>query len=170
MSWELSLEELAIATHAKILSEFKNKFTGVGTDTRKSLRGQIFFALKGENFDAHDFLEVAVLQGASVLVVSQLPEKAKLLLKKVSIVEVPDVMRAMQNLALFWRHSMSAKIIVVPAVDRNVSGDGARELLHQDAQLHRRRETQGAVRVCHPGATRHDESRRAYQYSAGTTH
>ncbi len=113
MSWELSLEELAIATHAKILSEFKNKFTGVGTDTRKSLRGQIFFALKGENFDAHDFLEVAVLQGASVLVVSQLPEKAKLLLKKVSIVEVPDVMRAMQNLALFWRHSMSAKILAV---------------------------------------------------------
>ncbi len=113
MSWELKLEELAIATHGKILSEHKRKFTGIATDTRKSMRGEVFFALKGANFDAHDFLEKAALQGAGVLVVSHLPENAKALLKTVSILEVTDVLKALQNLALFWRHSMKAKILAV---------------------------------------------------------
>src|SRR5258706_341574 len=113
MSWDLSLEELSIATHGRILSVFKDKFTGVGTDTRKSLKGQIFFALKGANFDAHDFLESAVKQNASALVVSHLPENAQALLGSVTIIEVTDVLKALQNLALFWRHNVSAKILAV---------------------------------------------------------
>ena len=113
MSWKLELEELAIATHGKILSEFQTSFTGIATDTRKAMRGQVFFALKGANFDAHDFLDVAAKQGASALVVSGLSDKAKVLLKSVTIIEVTDVLKALQNLSLFWRHSMSAKILAV---------------------------------------------------------
>ena len=113
MSWELSLEELTIATHGKVLSTSKKTFTGVGTDTRKSLKGQIFFALRGANFDAHDFLVAAAAQNASALIVSHLPESAKPLLKAVTIIEVTDVLQALQNLALFWRHNVSAKILAV---------------------------------------------------------
>ncbi len=113
MSWELGLEELAIATHGKILSELQVNFTGIGTDTRKSLKGQVFFALKGANFDAHNFLDVAVRQGAVALVVSELPDKFKSLPQSVTIIEVTDVLKALQNLALFWRHTMSAKILAV---------------------------------------------------------
>ena len=40
-------------------------FTGISTDTRKIERGSLFVALKGANFDAHDYLAQAVEQGAA---------------------------------------------------------------------------------------------------------
>ena len=44
-------------------------FTGVGTDTRHLTRGALFLALKGERFDAHDFLRDAKARGAMAAVV-----------------------------------------------------------------------------------------------------
>ncbi len=41
------------------------------TDTRKIQRGDVFLALKGERFDAHDFIAQAVLAGASAVIVSR---------------------------------------------------------------------------------------------------
>ncbi len=137
MSWEMGLEELAIATHGKIISEHRKKFTGIGTDTRNSLRGEIFFALKGANFDAHDFLDLACRQGAAALVVSQLPEKAKNLMKTVTIIEVPDVLKALQNLALFWRLTMSAKILAVTGTNgKTTTKEFAATILSQKYKTH----------------------------------
>ncbi|MGV6988593.1 UDP-N-acetylmuramoyl-tripeptide--D-alanyl-D-alanine ligase [Testudinibacter sp. P80/BLE/0925] len=42
----------------------------ISTDTRKVSKNSLFFALKGANFDAHDYLAQAVEQGATALVVS----------------------------------------------------------------------------------------------------
>ena len=47
----------------------KTKFTGVATDTRQPMTDHLFVALKGEHFDAHDFLEKAKAQGAAAAVV-----------------------------------------------------------------------------------------------------
>jgi len=44
-------------------------FTGVGTDTRHLTPGALFLALKGERFDAHDFLRDAKARGATAAVV-----------------------------------------------------------------------------------------------------
>jgi UDP-N-acetylmuramoyl-tripeptide--D-alanyl-D-alanine ligase len=44
-------------------------FTGVATDTRSPIAQTLFVALKGENFDAHNFLAQARAQGASAAVV-----------------------------------------------------------------------------------------------------
>ena len=43
--------------------------SGVFTDTRQDGKGKIFFALAGERFDAHDFLDRAVSAGAAALCV-----------------------------------------------------------------------------------------------------
>ena len=43
----------------------------VATDTRKDMRGALFVALKGENFDAHDFVLKAAEQGAVALLVAR---------------------------------------------------------------------------------------------------
>ncbi|HAL65562.1 MAG TPA: UDP-N-acetylmuramoyl-tripeptide--D-alanyl-D-alanine ligase, partial [Bacteroidales bacterium] len=37
---------------------------GVCTDSRKLEEGQLFFALRGENFDGNDFAEIALKNGA----------------------------------------------------------------------------------------------------------
>jgi UDP-N-acetylmuramyl pentapeptide synthase len=39
--------------------------TGVSTDTRSIRAGDLFFALRGANFDAHDFLAQAFEKGAA---------------------------------------------------------------------------------------------------------
>jgi UDP-N-acetylmuramoyl-tripeptide--D-alanyl-D-alanine ligase len=43
----------------------------VATDTRKPMHGALFVALRGENFDAHDFVAKAAEQGAAALLVSR---------------------------------------------------------------------------------------------------
>jgi UDP-N-acetylmuramoyl-tripeptide--D-alanyl-D-alanine ligase len=44
---------------------------GVATDTRKEMHGALFVALRGENFDAHDFVAKAAEQGAAALMVAR---------------------------------------------------------------------------------------------------
>ena len=44
--------------------------SGVSTDTRTLTSGALYFALRGDNFDGHQFLEEAVSKGAAGLIVS----------------------------------------------------------------------------------------------------
>ncbi len=41
-------------------------FSRVNTDTRSIKSGDLFVALKGERFDAHDFADKAIAAGAAV--------------------------------------------------------------------------------------------------------
>ena len=52
-------------------SELKGKdlsFNKISTDTRTLKKGDLFLALKGENFDGHDFIEKAIAKGANSIV------------------------------------------------------------------------------------------------------
>lgn len=67
---------------------------GVATDTRKITPGQIFFALKGENFDGHQYVKTALDKGAVLAVI----ENAEFAVSgKTFLVE--DVLAALQSLA-----------------------------------------------------------------------
>ncbi len=111
MSWNLSIGEILNATHGKALSQIKAKFSGVGTDTRADLTGKLFVALRGEAHDAHLYLDKAVLAGATGLLVDKLDPKFESLKEKVSIIEVPDTLKAFQNLGQFWRRKMNLKVV-----------------------------------------------------------
>lgn len=105
------VKDLAKVTGGKILSSPHAQFHNIGTDTRADLKGRAFFALKGESFDAHDFLQKAVEQGASVLVVHRTDAINEEIKAKASVVEVKDTLVALQDLAHAYRHQMKAKII-----------------------------------------------------------
>ena len=45
--------------------------TGVTTDSRAVAQGNLFFALKGDNFDGNDFAEKAIAEGANYAVVDK---------------------------------------------------------------------------------------------------
>ena len=49
-------------------------FDGVSTDTRLVGAGNLFVALKGENFDAHDFLAELPKKGVAAVVAERIPE------------------------------------------------------------------------------------------------
>ncbi len=61
----LTLKEIALATEGCILGEDKNRIiSALATDSREILGGELFFAIKGKNFDGEDFTEEARNKGA----------------------------------------------------------------------------------------------------------
>ena len=59
--WQLSLREVLsslphASVHGAALAQMDQCITSVSTDSRSCAPGCLFVALKGENFDAHDFL------------------------------------------------------------------------------------------------------------------
>ncbi|MCB0421532.1 MAG: UDP-N-acetylmuramoyl-tripeptide--D-alanyl-D-alanine ligase [Bdellovibrionales bacterium] len=111
LTW--TFEEILVATDGVVLSSPKEVFNGVGTDTRADLKGQIFIALKGETFDAHNFLPQAIHAGASALVVSEESNQLSNYYKDVSIILVKDTLKALQDMATFWRQKLKGQVIAI---------------------------------------------------------
>lgn len=110
-NWKMAIEELVAATEGKLLSQVQREFSGVGTDTRKDLTGKIFVALKGDTFDAHDYIDQAVAAGASAIVLHRVSESVKLNFDKTTVLQVEDTLKALQNLGNYWRRKMPAKVL-----------------------------------------------------------
>ncbi len=77
-------------------------YGAVCTDSRAIEKGCLFVALKGERFDAHEFLDAAAQAGAAGVVVEA---GAALSLKDphVAVYEVPNTLKALGDLARFHR-------------------------------------------------------------------
>lgn len=109
---QVTVKEIEEYCEGRLLSGTTTTFTGIGTDTRKDLKGQIFWALKGEQFDAHDFLDQAVAQGATGLLVHRPPTAEQLKIwKDVRVLLVADTLRALQDYAHAVRLGLKAKVI-----------------------------------------------------------
>ena len=76
------------------------------TDTRKISKGCLFFALKGENFDANTFAEQAISEGAAYAII----DNHKFNLSKKNIL-VDDVLETLQQLANYHRKQFTIPFI-----------------------------------------------------------
>ena len=85
-------------------------FGGVSTDTRHLTRGDLFVALRGEHYDAHDFLGQARDYGAAAFVVSDATKAAGL---GRPVYVVPDTLVALGQLATAWRRAWGRSVIAV---------------------------------------------------------
>ena len=66
-----TVEEIMKAVDGTLVSgEKDNMVYGICTDSRKSKPGDLFFPLKGENNDGHDFLGQVLESGCRTIVVS----------------------------------------------------------------------------------------------------
>lgn len=87
--------------------------SGIATDSRKILGGELFFALAGENFDGNEYAEKALEAGASYAVVSGQSAVARKCASadcpaelKDRVIPVADTLKTLQELAR-WHRSMS---------------------------------------------------------------
>ncbi len=105
MNWLLS--QVALAVDGRLTGP-DVALAGVTTDTRAIAAGQLFIALRGERFDAHDFLDTAALSAAALMVAdeSKLPAG-------VSAIVVADTRLALGRLAAAWRASFTLPVIAV---------------------------------------------------------
>ncbi|WP_137921439.1 UDP-N-acetylmuramoyl-tripeptide--D-alanyl-D-alanine ligase [Hydrogenophaga sp. 2FB] len=93
---------------ARLVGQPDLPFTRVHTDTRSLQPGDLFVALKGERFDAHDFLPQAQGQGALAAIAHHGLAGAGL-----PGVEVPDTRRALGELSRLWRSQFDLPLIAV---------------------------------------------------------
>lgn len=119
-----SANDVIAATSGK--SKYKKwSASGVSIDTRTIKPGELFIAIKGENFDGHDFVKNALEKGAVAAIVSHKLEDVD---KKTKLVQVDDTMQALRKMAVFARERTKAKII---AVTGSVGKTGVKEAIRQ---------------------------------------
>lgn len=83
-------------------------FEGLSTDSRKIAAPQVFLALRGEHFDAHNFLLDVEKAGAVAVIAEQVPEQLQ-----IPALIVPDTKLALQKIAAFWRSQWAIPVIGV---------------------------------------------------------
>ncbi|MFQ5862695.1 MAG: UDP-N-acetylmuramoyl-tripeptide--D-alanyl-D-alanine ligase [Candidatus Brocadiales bacterium] len=97
---------------------------GVSTDSRCLEPGELFVALKGENFDGHDFVAEALERGAKGILVSKqtgsLPED-------VLIIQVKDTIKALGMLARYYREKLPAKVVAITGTNGKTT---TKDMLH----------------------------------------
>lgn len=65
-----ALADICVAVEGRLTTASREvTVTGVTTDTRSDCRGRVFFALRGERFDGHDYVQAAAAAGAAACVV-----------------------------------------------------------------------------------------------------
>ncbi|MGR3178969.1 MAG: UDP-N-acetylmuramoyl-tripeptide--D-alanyl-D-alanine ligase [Candidatus Anammoxibacter sp.] len=122
---QLSLNEIVVAVNGKVEeSAIRNPqseiiFSGISTDSRTTKEGDIFFALKGPNYDGHRFVNDAINNGAKGAVVDlglgeEIPQtpnpKSQI---QNYLIRVSDTTMALGDLAKYYREKMSAKIVAI---------------------------------------------------------
>ncbi len=128
----LTLEQAASMCGAKLFSQETSKtIVSVTTDTRKFVAGSLFFALQGKNYDGHQFIFDAFQKGALAAVVD---EEAYFAMKEKmhsrSLLVVPDVYKALGNLARSYRNLFHIPVIAVTgSAGKTTTKECLRELL-----------------------------------------
>lgn len=107
---DLSFEEILKAIDGEVLIKNKTIFNKVCIDTRKIEKDNIYFALKGENFNGNEFVKDAFERGASIAIIDEV------LYKNTSenfgtIIKVENSEKALLNLAKYYREKLGLKVV-----------------------------------------------------------
>lgn len=104
----LSRDELIRATGAVPIGAVPAVIERISTDTRRGCERGLFVALRGERFDAHEFLPAAAVAGAAVALVDrEVPNSA------LPTLRVADVGRALLDIAAYYRSRLRAKVVAI---------------------------------------------------------
>jgi len=115
--------DLVAATGGRLVGDM-GPASGVSIDTRTLVRGDLFFAIKGDVHDGHGFVRQALAKGAAVAVVAE--ERAAEFEGAGTLLVVPDVLAAMAALGIAARARSRARIV---AVTGSVGKTGTKEAL-----------------------------------------
>lgn len=83
---------------------------GITTDTRTLQAGELFLALRGENFDGHEFVETAFEKGAIAAIVDRAYTSSSI---QQPILQVENTLSAYQAIAHWWRNQFNIPVVAV---------------------------------------------------------
>ena len=101
---DLTLYEVVGAVGGSFGYPAKQIVSSVCTDSRKITAGCVFIALKGENFDGHDFVKKAMEQGAVAAITEKPIEGAKCII-------VDSTQKALLDIASYYRDRFNIELV-----------------------------------------------------------
>ena len=104
----------------------------ISIDSRSLKKGQFYLALKGENFDGHDFINDAIKNGAVGLIINELQTDClnkitKKFLSKIIVIKVPQTHDFLSQLAKKWRHNFKIPIV---GITGSVGKTTTKQMIH----------------------------------------
>ena len=104
----MDLQEAALLTHGTAVGG-NVAFTSVSTDSRAIQSGQLFVALRGDRFDAHDFVAHVASQGAAAAMVDRAWAAANPV--PLPLIVVEDTRLGLGQLAAGWRKRFELPLV-----------------------------------------------------------
>ncbi len=108
-----TIKEILKATGGALISGgLRTKVAGISIDSRQILPGELFVAIKGKNFDGHDFVSEALRKGAAGAVISKgSTVSAAPSAHEQVIVQVNETVKALGDLAHLHRERFELPMI-----------------------------------------------------------
>ena len=117
--------------HPEIFSRFfynltgtklKSNIEGISTDTREIFKGDLFVAIKGNDFDGNNFIGKASELGASAALVSKISKRIK-----IEQIKVKNPVDILIEIATMWRQKFKIPVIAITGSNGKTS---TKELLY----------------------------------------
>jgi UDP-N-acetylmuramoyl-tripeptide--D-alanyl-D-alanine ligase len=102
---KFTLADIAFITHGQWNGAGFVEVNRIVTDSREIEKGDLFVAIKGENFDGHDFAQVALDRGAIAVVVDHQTTEHDIV--------VDDTLLAYGAIAAAYRETLNARVIAI---------------------------------------------------------
>jgi UDP-N-acetylmuramoyl-tripeptide--D-alanyl-D-alanine ligase len=133
------LTEIKNVLHGELKTDVqKGLVSGVCTDSRQIEQGCLFVALRGKNYDGHDYIVDAAKAGAKAILIDRnLPVPDELKTGDVCVLKVDDTLAALGDLARFYRKSLGHGVSVVAVTGSN-GKTTTREIIHHVLSKKRR--------------------------------
>lgn len=110
----LKISEIISATGAKIYGDMTDTVVkSVCQDSRLAVSESMFFAIKGDAFDGHNFVASAIEKGSNAIVVQNTDCLEGVDLKDVNVLLVDDTVKALQDLSKAYLNNLNVKKVAV---------------------------------------------------------
>jgi UDP-N-acetylmuramoyl-tripeptide--D-alanyl-D-alanine ligase len=104
----IALDDLLAATGGRLIGPTTTtSISTASVDSRHVTPGSLFVALRGERVDGHDFVAEALRHGAAAALV----ERPIPVAGHAALVQVPDTLLALQELAAWWRSRSAVRVV-----------------------------------------------------------
>lgn len=90
------------------LSSTETGYSGVSIDSRTIMKDNLFFALRGEKYDGHDYIKQAIANGASGIVIDR-----SIASEETVAYKVDDTLQALGDLAAYYRRKFDIECVAI---------------------------------------------------------
>jgi UDP-N-acetylmuramoyl-tripeptide--D-alanyl-D-alanine ligase len=108
-----TINEIALATGGRVIGSAAGEVTGVSTDSRDVVPGQLFVPLSGERYDGHAFIAEVAGKGITAILAEEQWLKKNSVPADIACVAVKNSLRALGDLAAWWRKRFDIPVIGV---------------------------------------------------------